>query len=131
VASDIGRTLRAAVARRAGSRCEYCLIHEQDAGFRHQLDHIVSRKHGGDSTLANLAYSCVTCNRNKGADVASMDLVARVPVRLFHPRSDRWSDHFQITGDRIEPLTPVGEATVRLLRLNSGERLLERRLFRQ
>jgi len=36
----------------------------------------------------------------------------RVPIRLFHPRSDRWSDHFQIVGDRIEPPTPLWEATV-------------------
>jgi hypothetical protein len=67
----------------------------------------------------------------KGADVASMDLTMKVPVRLFHPRSDKWNDHFQIAGDRIEPLTSVGEATVRLLRLNSTERLLERRVLRQ
>jgi len=51
--------LRAEVARRAGERCEYCLIHELEAGFPHQVDHIVSRKHGGESTSDNLAYACV------------------------------------------------------------------------
>jgi 5-methylcytosine-specific restriction endonuclease McrA len=44
VASDIPDELRSAVAQRADGRCEYCLIHEQDAGFLHQIDHIVSRK---------------------------------------------------------------------------------------
>jgi hypothetical protein len=38
------------VAWRAAHRCEYCLIHEDAAGFPHQADHIVSRKHGGSST---------------------------------------------------------------------------------
>jgi len=47
VGSDIGEQRRAEVARRAKHRCEYCLIHEDDVGFRHQIDHIVSRKHGG------------------------------------------------------------------------------------
>ena len=47
--------LRAVVAQRANGRCEYCLIDEQDTGFPHQVDHIVSRKHGGPSTLENPA----------------------------------------------------------------------------
>ena len=59
VASDISDALRAEVARHAGERCEYCLIHELEAGFPHQVDHIVSRKHGGESTSDNLAYACV------------------------------------------------------------------------
>jgi hypothetical protein len=46
VASDITEQVRAKVGRRAGNRCEYCLIHENDAGFPHQVDHVVSRKHG-------------------------------------------------------------------------------------
>ena len=54
--SDIGEQRRAAVARRAEYRCEYCLIHEDDVGFRHQIDHVVSRKHGGSSDFDNLAY---------------------------------------------------------------------------
>ena len=44
MATDIGDSLRAEVARGAGHRCEYCLIHEEDAGFPHQVDHIVSRR---------------------------------------------------------------------------------------
>lgn len=56
MASDISEQLRAEIARRANHRCEYCLIHEDDAGFSHEVDHILSRKHGGLSTLDNLAY---------------------------------------------------------------------------
>jgi 5-methylcytosine-specific restriction endonuclease McrA len=39
-------------------------------GFPHQVDHIVSRKHGGESTSDNLAYACVIYNRYKGTDIA-------------------------------------------------------------
>jgi len=55
-------------------------ISEDDAGFSHQVDHIVSRKHGGLSTQENLAYACVECNRHKGSDVASIDQILE---RLF------------------------------------------------
>ncbi len=47
MASDIGEALRIEVAERANRRCEYCLIHEEDVGFPLQIDHIISRKHGG------------------------------------------------------------------------------------
>lgn len=129
MASEISEQLRTVVARRADHRCEYCLIHEDDAGFPHQVDHIVSRKHGGSSTSENLAYACVLCNRHKGSDVTSIDPRTGEAVRLFDPRRHRWADHFRIDGAFIEPLSSVGAATVRLLRLNAPERLAERRLL--
>jgi HNH endonuclease len=105
------------VAWRAAHRCEYCLIHEDAAGFPHQVDHIVSRKHGGSSTPDNLAYACVVCNRHKGSDVASIDPRTGETVRLFDPRRDRWADHFRLDGALIEPISIIGSATTRLLRL--------------
>ena len=129
MASDVSEELRAEVARRAGQRCEYCLIHEGDAGFSHQVDHIVSRKHGGSSAADNLAYACVICNRHKGSDVASIDPRTGGIVRLFNPRSDHWADHFQLEGAVIEPVSSIGSATASLLRLNAPERISERALL--
>ena len=129
MASDITEQVRAKVGRRAGNRCEYCLIHENDAGFPHQVDHVVSRKHGGTSAFNNLAYACILCNRYKGSDVASINPKTGEAVRLFHPRQDRWADHFRLDADFIEPLSEVGRVTARLLRLNAAERLAERRLL--
>jgi hypothetical protein len=94
VASDVPDELRAAVAQRADERCEYCLIHERDSGFTHQVDHVISRKHGGPSNFENLALACVLCNRYKGSDVASINLTTGTLVRLFNPRHDRWNDSF-------------------------------------
>lgn len=129
MASDISERARADVAWRAAHRCEYCLIHENDAGFPHQVDHVVSRKHGGTSSFNNLAYACILCNRYKGSDVASINPKTGESVRLFNPRKDRWTDHFHLDAGFIEPLTAAGSVTVRLLRLNATERLAERRLL--
>ena len=129
MASDIHENLRAEISRRARGRCEYCLIHQDDAGFPHQVDHIVSRKHGGSTSLENLAYACVICNRYKGSDIASVEPRTGEIVRLFNPRRDRWAEHFRIDGAWIESITDIGSTTVRLLRLNAPERILERRLL--
>lgn len=59
--------LRALVIKRSGGRCEYCLIREDDASFAHEVDHIVSLKHGGETEGFNLAYACFICNRFKGS----------------------------------------------------------------
>src|SRR5258708_24259770 len=126
MASDVGERLRAEVALRAGHQCEYCLISEDDAGFAHQIDHIVSRKHGGSSTSTNLAYACAPCNRNKGADVATIDPDTGDSVRLFNPRRDNWADHFNLDGAFIRGKSDEGNVTVRLLKLNAPERIAER-----
>jgi hypothetical protein len=123
--------LRAVVAQRANGRCEYCLIDERDTGFPHQVDHIVSRKHGGPSTLENLALACMLCNRYKGSDLASLDSQTGELSRLFHPRQDRWVDHFRLQGATIEPLSIVGSVTIFLLRLNAAERATERQLLQE
>ena len=128
MAHDIGEVSRRLVIERAGRRCEYCLVHEDSAGFQHQIDHIISRKHGGSSGLGNLAYACVLCNRHKGSDIASVDASGRT-IRLFDPRRDLWDEHFKLDGPIIQSLTPVGEVTARVLRLNASERVIERQIL--
>lgn len=118
--------LRRLVASRAEGLCEYCLIHEADTHFGCEIDHIISEKHGGVTAASNLAYACLFCNRFKGTDIGSLDTEGDL-VPLFHPRNDRWSDHFRLTASmRIEPKSAVGAVTVRLLAMNAGERMLER-----
>jgi hypothetical protein len=43
----VATALRSLVQARAGCRCEYCLIHEEDAHFSHQPDHVIAQKHRG------------------------------------------------------------------------------------
>lgn len=123
--------LRRHVVERASGLCEYCLIHQSDAHFTFQVDHIVSRKQGGPTTTPNLALACLRCNVAKGTDPAAYIGRPRRLVRLYHPRTDLWHEHFGLDGARIVPLTEVGEATVRLLELNATDRLLLRRALRR
>jgi hypothetical protein len=53
-------------------------------------------------------------------------------TRLFNPRTDRWSDHFSISGDGsiIETLTAIGAVTAHVLQLNHDERQIERAALR-
>jgi hypothetical protein len=122
--------MRAAVAQRAGYCCEYCLIHEDDTAFAHEVDHVIGRQHGGATSLANLAYACMICNRFKGTNIGSVDLLGEL-VRLYRPQYDRWEEHVRLAGALIEPLSPEGEVTARLLRLNAAERVVERSVLRQ
>ena len=103
-------------------------MHEEISGFPHEIDHVISRKHGGSSGIGNLAFACMFCNRYKGSDIASIDRSGRM-VRFFDPRRDFWDEHFKLDGSVIEPLTRVGEVTARMLRLNAAERVVERRLM--
>lgn len=119
--------LRRLVVSRAEGICEYCLIAEADTFFGCAADHIISEKHGGATDAANLAYACVTCNQAKGSDLGSIDWATDALVRFFHPRRDKWSEHFRLRGDELQPLTPIGIVTARILGFNSFERRLERR----
>ena len=55
----------------------------------------------------------------KGPNLSGIDRVEN----LFHPRSDRWDDHFAFREAHIEGLTPSGRATVEVLVLNDARRL--------
>jgi len=129
--SEVSERLRVLVAERAYHVCEYCLIHEEDTFWGCQVDHIISRKHGGPSAAENLAWACACCNARKGSDIAT--LIGQPPelVRLYHPRSDRWANCFHLDGLRLEPTTPVGAATARLLQFNETNRLRERQVLAQ
>jgi hypothetical protein len=85
------------VWQRAGGRCEYCLIHEEDSSFSHEVDHVISRQHGGATEFDNLALACLLCNRCKGTNLTSIDAAGTV-IRLFNPRRDQWKAHFRLEG---------------------------------
>ena len=121
--------LRRLVRERARERCEYCLIPESAVFAPHEIDHVVAEKHGGATEASNLAFSCVLCNKRKGSDLTSIDPTTGDIVPLFHPRQNRWAEHFQIVEGRVEPLTSTGRVTVRLLQLNYPDRIEERELL--
>lgn len=126
MSSYVGAERRRSVIARAGGRCEYCLIREEDTFFGCEVDHIISVKHGGAAESDNLAYACVVCNRQKGSDLGSIVWRTGELVRFYNPRADRWGDHFALEGARVRPLTDIGEVTARIFGFNSEERVPER-----
>jgi hypothetical protein len=86
-----------------------------------QIDHIIARKHAGATTADNLALSCFYCNSHKGPNIAGLDPITRELTRLFHPRTDTWSEHFQWQGPVLSALTAIGRTTVAVLAMNRPE----------
>ena len=126
-ASDIPAAVRRRVAKRAGYRCEYCLLPQAATLFQHEPDHILPRQHGGETEQHNLALACLRCNRYKGPNVGSFDPVTGVLVPFFNPRTQAWADHFLLDDAVIRPLTPEARVTEKLLRLNDEDRVIERK----
>ena len=121
--------LRDLVRERARHRCEYCLIHEEDTLFAHEIDHIVARKHRGETSEANLAWACFACNGFKGSDIVSIDIETGQVEPLFNPRQDNWSRHFRLKEGHITPLTSKGRVTEYLLQFNLPRSVKTRKLL--
>jgi hypothetical protein len=123
----IPEKLRQQIAKNANFKCEYCLTPEFFLATTFHIDHIRSIKHGGKTLLQNLAYACPHCNQNKGSDIASYTDEDEL-VRLFNPRKDVWSEHFEVIKSGIlSPLSSIGEVTINTLSFNQLERVIFRK----
>lgn len=73
-----------------------------------------------DSDQLRRWYNCWMCNRYKGPNLSGLDpdRVQDEPTNLFHPRRDRWSDHFYFQDELILGKTTKGRATVHVLNMN-------------
>lgn len=123
--------LRREVSERAGGRCEYCLIHQQDSLYTHEVDHIIPVKHRGVTSIDNLCLACLECNRHKGCNFSSFDPETGQVTALFNPRQQRWHEHFRLDGGRIMPLSSEGRVTVFVLNLNDETRVRARSALRR
>jgi HNH endonuclease len=116
-------TTRELVCRRAGERCEYCRLRQAHSDLKHHVEHIMAKQHGGSDDVDNLALACHRCNLHKGPNLTGIDRSTGQVASLFHPRRDRWFDHFTFEGVRIIGITAVGRATVQVLSMNDSRRL--------
>ncbi len=123
--------LRRAVAERARHRCSYCQTAEDIVGAEFTVDHIIPESLGGMTALDNLCLACWGCNLFKHDRLAALDLNTGEMVRLFHPLTQSWYEHFawQADGLIIAGLTPTGRATVNALQLNRAPLVNARRLW--
>lgn len=112
------------VRQRASNRCEYCGLHQDHSPLATlQVEHVNPRKHGGTDDTKNLALACIDCNLSKASNIAGRDPETSQITPLFHPRLDRWDDHFEIKGTYIVGKTPTGRTTINVLNMNSDDQL--------
>jgi len=117
--------IRAFVWERAGSRCEYCLLHQDDYGYQvFHVEHIIAKQHGGDDDTENLCVACSECNWAKGPNLAGLLEGKLFP--LFHPRRQKWERHFRWDGTTLVGKTKSGIVTVQVLDMNNVSRIMLR-----
>jgi hypothetical protein len=71
------------VRRRAKGLCEYCRSPRAFDPWAFHTDHIIAAQHGGEPKFNNLALACSRCNRNKGPNIAGLDIITREITRLY------------------------------------------------
>ncbi len=117
------RELVELVWRRAGGRCEYCQVSQEDLELPFEIDHIIAKKHHGPTRAGNLCLACFACNNHKGSNISGIDEFTKRIVPLFNPRRHKWSKHFRWDGPILVGLTPAGRATVSVLEINLDYRV--------
>lgn len=122
--------LRQRVKERAAHRCEYCRLRQRDEEESpFHIEHIIARQHGGTHSEDNLALACCWCNARKGPNLSGLDPDTGALTRLFHPRRDRWEEHFRRERARINGSTDIGRTTAWLLQFNEADNLAQRELL--
>jgi hypothetical protein len=112
--------------------CEYCRSPSDCSNSSFSVEHIEPRARGGSNDDNNLAWACMGCNDRKYTAIDAVDPVSGEIAKLFHPRQQRWDDHFSWTADftLIVGRSAVGRATVAKLKLNRAELVKLRRILR-
>lgn len=119
------------VAGRARHRCEYCQAPEAVFNFPFEVEHVIPTCRGGVDVESNLCLACRACNLRKSDRFVAHDEISQEEVPLFHPRQQRWTDHFRVDleSGEISGTTPTGRVTVIALDLNHPLQLMARSLW--
>lgn len=118
------RATRLKIIQRANERCEYCRLPQSVVPYlTFHIEHIFAKQHIVDDSLDNLALSCPDCNFFKGPNLTTIIPETRQMMNLFHPRLDRWEDHFAFDGPILRHRTDIGQATIWLLQMNESKRM--------
>jgi hypothetical protein len=121
------------VAERAHHQCEYCHAPESIFNAVFEVEHITPVAGGGTDSEENLALVYRSCNSFKGNRSSYMDSETNKEERLYHPRQDRWEEHFFVSSESCEivPLTAIGRVTAICLKVNSRAQLTARQFWVQ
>ena len=112
--------MREIVIGRAHGCCEYCQTPAAYSPEIFEFEHPLPRGAQDLPDLANLAWSCLACNRYKTTRTSSTDPQTGEVTPLFNPRTDQWPEHFRWSADLLTIVgqTPTGRATVETLKMN-------------
>jgi hypothetical protein len=103
-------------------------MHQALQGAAFHVEHVIPSSEGGSDELQNLAWACPSCNLKKSNCLSALDPECRQTIALFHPRTNRWEDHFAWQEYAVVGRTPTGRALVAAFDLNSPRRLLIRQV---
>ena len=116
--------VRRQVRERAHNVCEYCHLHQDDSPLAAlHVEHIIPKVHGGSDDVENLALACIDCNLHKGTNLTGIDPQTSQLTELFHPRRQRWDEHFELQGVYLVGRTAIGRTTLRVLDMNSDDQI--------
>ncbi len=112
--------LRRRIVAQARHRCGYCLSQEKIVGAAMEIDHLFPHARGGLTIEENLWLACSFCNDYKGDRVIAEDPETGRSARIFNPRFQIWTEHFEwnSTATMILGKTTTGRASVAALKLN-------------
>jgi hypothetical protein len=128
----LSQETKESVRKRAHNLCEYCLAIGDYAFHPFSVDHILPISEGGTNDLSNLALACQHCNNCKYNKRTGFDPLNQIEAELFHPRNDKWADHFMWNEDEsfVIGISPKGRATVYRLKTNREEAVNLRKALR-
>src|SRR2546422_6103570 len=120
----MNESTKARVRERAGHRCEYCQLRQEDSPLAAlHVEHIIPKFHGGTDDLDNLALACIDCNLHKGTNLTGIDPQTNEVTKLFHPRRQNWDEHFEWQGIYLTGKTATGRTTIQVLNMNSDDQV--------
>ena len=111
------------IAARAVGRCEYCKMHQSLQGATFHIEHVLPRVLGGTIDSSNLALACPSCNLHKAGRVSALTSSDTAAVAFFNPRSDIWSERFELDDYTLIGKSEVGRVTIQSLDLNHERRI--------
>lgn len=125
------KKVREQVGKRANDICEYCRCPLFMSTSPFSIEHIESLAKGGSEDINNLALACQGCNNFKYDFITAIDPISGESFPLFHPRKDKWEEHFNWNEDysEIMGISPTGRATVEKLKLNREGCINQRRIL--
>ena len=123
--------LQRQIRSRFANCCVYCRTAESLTVTTFEFEHIVPLSKGGETTFENLCLACPSCNRYKATRQTATDPTTQEEVELFHPQKQSWTNHFEWNEEAIEivGLTPIGRATVVVLKMNRPQLLRVRQMW--